>query len=90
MTPAIATIHQARAEGIVAIALVIPPYLHLSPSRSLDHLSLVVSRLIAPGAFWFLVPTPPIGVMILSWVELLLPIGLGVEMVIYADLGKGR
>ena len=55
-----------------------------------DEITFAVSGLIALGAFWFLVPTPPIGVMILSWVELLLLIGLGVEMVIYADLGKGR
>ena len=55
-----------------------------------DEITFAVSGLIALGAFWFLVPNPPIGVMILSWVELLLLIGLGVEMVIYADLGKGR
>ena len=31
-----------------------------------------------------------IGVTILSWVELLLLIVLGVDTFIYADLGKGR
>lgn len=55
-----------------------------------DEITFVVSGLIALGAFWFLVPNPPIGVTILSWVELLLLIMLGVETYIYADLGKGR
>jgi hypothetical protein len=54
-----------------------------------DEITFVVSGLIALGAFWFLVPKPPIGVTILSWVELLL-IVLGVETFIYADFGKKR
>jgi hypothetical protein len=44
-----------------------------------DEITFVVSGLIALGAFWFLVSTPPIGVTILSWVELLLLIALGIE-----------
>jgi hypothetical protein len=55
-----------------------------------DEITFVVSGVIALAAFWFLVPKPPIGVTILSWVELLLLIVLGVETFIYADLGKGR
>jgi hypothetical protein len=55
-----------------------------------DEITFVVSGAIALAAFWFLVPKPPIGVTILSWVELLLLIALGVETFIYADLGKGR
>jgi hypothetical protein len=55
-----------------------------------DEIAFVASGLIALGAFWFLVPSPPIGVTILSWVELLLLIALGVEIYIYADLRKGR
>jgi len=55
-----------------------------------DEITFVVSGVIALAAFWFLVPKPPIGVTILSWVELLLLIALGVETFIYADLGKGR
>lgn len=55
-----------------------------------DEITFVASGLIALGAFWFLVPNPPIGVTVLSWVELLLLIMLGVETYIYADLGKGR
>ncbi|MBW4444316.1 MAG: hypothetical protein KME10_24465 [Plectolyngbya sp. WJT66-NPBG17] len=55
-----------------------------------DEITFVASGLIALGAFWFLVPKPPIGVTILSWIELLLLIVLGVETFIYADFGKKR
>jgi hypothetical protein len=55
-----------------------------------DEITFVVSGIIALAAFWFLVPQPPIGVTILSWVELLLLIVLGIETFVYADLGKGR
>lgn len=55
-----------------------------------DEITFAASGVIALAAFWFLVPKPPIGVTILSWVELLLLIVLGVETFIYADLGKGR
>ncbi|PSB33754.1 hypothetical protein [Stenomitos frigidus] len=55
-----------------------------------DEITFVVSGLIALAAFWFLVPKPPVGVTLLSWVELLLLIVLGVETFIYADLAKGR
>ena len=55
-----------------------------------DEIAFVVSGGIALLAFWFLVPQPPVGVTVLSWVELLLLIALGVETFIYADLQKGR
>ncbi|MEO1350880.1 MAG: hypothetical protein AAFW84_19070 [Cyanobacteria bacterium J06635_15] len=55
-----------------------------------DEITFVFSGVIALSAFWFLVPKPPLGVTILSWVELLLLIVLGVETFIYADLAKGR
>lgn len=55
-----------------------------------DEITFVLSGAIALIAFWVLVPNPPVGVTILSWVELLLLGVLGVEMVIYADLLKGR
>ena len=55
-----------------------------------DEITFVVSGLIALGSFWFLASNPPIGVKILSWVELLFLIMLGIEIYIYADLGKGR
>jgi len=55
-----------------------------------DEITFVVSGVIALAAFWYLVPSPPVGVTILSWVELLFLIVLGVETFIYADLSKGR
>ncbi|MEQ9550537.1 MAG: hypothetical protein RIM23_13070 [Coleofasciculus sp. G3-WIS-01] len=55
-----------------------------------DEITFVFSGIIALSAFWFLVAKPPLGVTILSWVELLLLIVLGVEMFIYADLAEGR
>jgi hypothetical protein len=51
---------------------------------------LTTGGLIALGAFWLLVASPPIGVTVLTWVEFLLLMVLGVETFIYADLGKGR
>jgi len=55
-----------------------------------DEITFVCSGAIALATFWFLVSQPPIAVIILSLVELLLLIVLGVEMFIYADLAKGR
>lgn len=55
-----------------------------------DEITFVVSGMIAIGAFWYLVPQPSIGIILLSGIEWLLLIALGVEMVIYADLGKGK
>jgi hypothetical protein len=55
-----------------------------------DEITFVVSGLIALAAFWLLVPNRPFGVTVLSWVELLLLIALGVETFIYADLANGR
>lgn len=55
-----------------------------------DEIAFVCSGAIALMAFWFLVPQSPVGVTVLSWVEMLLLIVLGVEIYIYADLKKGR
>jgi len=55
-----------------------------------DQITFVLSGAIALAAFWFLVPNPPLGVTIISWVEIILLIVLGVEIFIYADLAKGR
>ncbi|MEH2082516.1 MAG: hypothetical protein V7K89_21805 [Nostoc sp.] len=55
-----------------------------------DEITFVFSGMIALLAFWFSVSQPPLAVTILSWVELLLLIVLGVEMLIYADLAEGR
>ncbi|NES24267.1 MAG: hypothetical protein F6K41_36480 [Symploca sp. SIO3E6] len=56
----------------------------------IDEITFVCSGAIALVTFWFLVPQPPVAVTILSWLELLLLIILGVEIFIYADLAKGR
>jgi hypothetical protein len=55
-----------------------------------DEIAFVVSGIAALIAFWVLVPNPPLGVKILSGIELLLLIGLGIETIVYADLAKGR
>jgi hypothetical protein len=55
-----------------------------------DEITFVASGLIALGVFWFLASNPTIRVTILSGVELLLLLMLGIETYIYADLGKGR
>ncbi len=56
----------------------------------IDEITFVLSGIAALMVFWFLVPQPPLGLTLLSWVELLLLIALGVETYIYADLAKGR
>ncbi|MFE4105946.1 hypothetical protein [Almyronema epifaneia] len=55
-----------------------------------DEITFVVSGIIALSAFWYLVTHPPFAVALLSWLELLLLLVLGVETFIYADLAKGR
>ncbi|HLP88411.1 MAG TPA: hypothetical protein VK184_07455 [Nostocaceae cyanobacterium] len=55
-----------------------------------DEITFVFSGAIALSAFWFLVSQPPLIITILSWLELLLLIVLGVEMFTYADLAEGR
>ena len=55
-----------------------------------DEITFVLSGIIALSAFWFLVPQRPLGITILSWLELLLLLALGIETFIYADLDKGR
>ena len=55
-----------------------------------DEITFVASGIIALAAFWLLVPQPPVGVMVISWLELLLLVVLGVEIFTYADLDKGR
>ncbi|NEP03270.1 MAG: hypothetical protein F6K58_32460 [Symploca sp. SIO2E9] len=56
----------------------------------IDEITFVVSGIVALSTFWLLVPQPTLGVTILTWIELLLLIVLGVEIFIYADLAKGR
>jgi hypothetical protein len=56
----------------------------------MDEITFVCAGAIAIVAFWFLVKQPPLAVNLLCWVELVLLVVLGYEMVIYADLAKGR
>lgn len=56
----------------------------------IDEITFVFAGVIALTAFWLLVPNSPLVVKILSWIEFLLLIVLGVEIFIYADLAKGR
>lgn len=55
-----------------------------------DEITFVFSGMVALSAFWLQVSHPPLAVTILTRVELLLLIVLGVEIFIYADLAKGR
>lgn len=55
-----------------------------------DQITFVFSGIIALIAFWLLEPKPPLNVNILGGIELILLIILGVEIVVYADLAKGR
>ncbi len=56
----------------------------------IDQITFVFSGITALIAFWFLAPQPHWTTQVLCWIELVLLIGLGIEIVIYADLAKGR
>ncbi len=56
----------------------------------IDEITFVLSGIIAVVCFWLLVSNPPLAVNILALIEILLLLVLGVEIVIYADLAKGR
>lgn len=56
----------------------------------IDEITFVLSGVVALLAFWFLVSEPPLAIHILCWIELVLLLILGVEIVIYADLATGR
>lgn len=56
----------------------------------IDEITFVLSGIFAIIAVYFLLPQSSLLINILAIVELLLLIGLGIEIVIYADLGKGR
>ncbi|NET54770.1 MAG: hypothetical protein F6K47_00725 [Symploca sp. SIO2E6] len=56
----------------------------------IDEITFVCSGAIALITFWLVVPQPPLLVTLLSLVELLLLLILGIEMYIYADLARGR
>jgi len=55
-----------------------------------DEITFVVSGIIALISFWVLVPGSALAIHILGGVELLLLLILGWEIIVYADLAKGR
>ncbi|MBD0264886.1 MAG: hypothetical protein ICV78_19815, partial [Tolypothrix sp. Co-bin9] len=55
-----------------------------------DQITFVFSGVTGLVAFWFLVPRPHWAIQAVCCIELGLLIVLGVEIVIYADLAKGR
>ncbi|WP_445632660.1 Integral membrane protein [Nostoc sp. DSM 114161] len=56
----------------------------------IDQITFVFSGIVGLIAFWILIPQPLGIIQVLCWIELVLLIVLGVEIVIYADLAKGR
>jgi hypothetical protein len=56
----------------------------------MDEITFVWTGAITIFAFWFLVKQTPLAVNLLCWVEWVLLAVLGYEMVVYADLAKGR
>ena len=56
----------------------------------IDEVTFVVSGIVALIAFWSLAPNISIVIYILSGIEFLLLLVLGWEIVVYADLAKGR
>lgn len=54
-----------------------------------DQITFVISGIVALIAFWFVVSKPPLAISIIWWIELVLLLILGVEIIIYADLAKG-
>ena len=55
-----------------------------------DELTFVFSGIAALITFWLVVPQPALAANILAIIELILLIILGIEIIIYADLAKGR
>ena len=56
----------------------------------IDQITFVFSGIAGLIAFWLLVPQPHWTIQIICWIELGLLIFLGIEIIIYADLAKGR
>lgn len=56
----------------------------------IDEVSFVFSGLTAVLVFWLLTPQPSAFTILVSAFEVLLLIGLGIKIVIYADLAKGH
>jgi hypothetical protein len=56
----------------------------------IDEITFVISGIAGLVAFWLLVSQPHWAIQVLCWIELVLLVILGVEIIIYADLAKGR
>jgi hypothetical protein len=56
----------------------------------IDEITFVLSGIVAVICFWVLVPNAPLAINILASLEILLLLVLGIEIIIYADLAKGR
>mgnify|MGYP001795402255 CR=1 FL=1 len=56
----------------------------------IDEITFVFAGIVALIAFWILVPNAAIAIYILSGIEFLLLVVLGWEIIVYADLAKGR
>ncbi len=56
----------------------------------IDQITFVFSGMVALSAFWFLVAKPSLTINILCLIELVFLLILSIEIVIYADLAKGR
>ncbi len=55
----------------------------------IDEIAFVMSGFVALVAFWILVPQIHWLAQILGWIEFVLLVVLGIEIVVYADLAKG-
>lgn len=56
----------------------------------IDEITFVFSGVAAIVAFWLLAPQAHVGLQLIGIAELILLLILGVEIIIYADLAKGR
>lgn len=56
----------------------------------IDEITFVFSGIAGLVAFWLLVSQPHWAIQVFCWIELVLLVILGVEIIIYADLAKGR
>lgn len=56
----------------------------------IDEITFVFSGIAALLGFWYLVPQSHWAVQILCWVDIVLLVVLGFEIIVYADLEKGR
>ncbi len=56
----------------------------------IDEITFVFSGIAALVGFWYLVPQFHWVIQVVCWVELVLLVFLGVEIIVYADLAKGR